>query len=103
MKILLTQISQIADKLYDNNIDSISKEELLNRLEKLSADYMDLKRQLQIKNDAQHYGNRLNANIKEHNVMTPTEIKPIIKSETIYQPSSSKNKEQLQYMRKIRF
>jgi len=42
------------------------------------------------------------AKIKEHNVIAPIVIKPITKSITIYQ-TSSKNKEHLQYMRKIQF
>ncbi|WP_169717739.1 hypothetical protein SPSIL_053600 [Sporomusa silvacetica DSM 10669] len=48
---LLKQISQIADELYNGTIDSATKTQLLNRLEKLSVNYMNLRRELHIKND----------------------------------------------------
>ena len=51
---LLQQISQIADELYNDTIDSDTKTQLLNRLEKLSVNYMNLRRELHIKNDQQH-------------------------------------------------
>jgi len=51
---LLQQISQIADELYNDTIDSATKTQLLNRLEKLSVNYMNLRRELHIKNDQQH-------------------------------------------------
>ncbi|WP_169717980.1 hypothetical protein SPSIL_057630 [Sporomusa silvacetica DSM 10669] len=55
MKTLLKQISQVADELYNGNIDSANKENLLNRLEKLSVDYINLKRELHITNDHQQH------------------------------------------------
>jgi len=51
MKTLLNQISQIADELYNGNIDSANKKDLLNRLEKLSVEYINLKQELHITND----------------------------------------------------
>ena len=51
MKTILKQISQIADELYNGNIDSANKKDLLNRLEQLSVEYINLKRELHITND----------------------------------------------------